>query len=63
MLFAAQRSKAIRPGANHLQKPGKEEGKHVSLLKKLVTFRTLVGYDVIDVAVQNAAEVIERCGA
>ena len=36
---------------------------HVSLLKKLVTFRTLVGYDVIDVAVQNAAEVIERCGA
>ena len=63
MLFAAQRSKAIRPGANHLQKPGKEEGKYVSLLKKLVTFRTLVGYDVIDVAVQNAAEVIERCGA
>lgn len=34
-----------------------------ALLKKLVIFRTFIGYDVIDIAVQDAAEVIERRGA
>lgn len=39
------------------------KGDKGALLKKLVIFRTFIGYDVIDIAIQDAAEVIERRGA
>jgi len=39
------------------------KGRGRPFLKKLVGFGALIGYDVIDSAVQDAAEVVKRRGA